>query len=310
MVSGPSSKRRAPCARRVRQQCCRAVARGARHGPGGRAPRGGRHRGHPEARRARVRAGLAAIGAPLLSQRPDRAGPRAGPPSRDDGRHRAREAARGCDRERRVPCSGLRRPARAGAAAVGAPAPAEAMVPVSVRADDQSRDLGNRISFAFIELPVEIASRPGRLARVHTGDGGFRGLGPARRHGRGARRARPAARPAQEPGSPHGIQRARLQPHGLEHPRAAPPGLHAGSGVGRGLPGRPLAEQHALSIGMFGYRESMFFGLYADPARCRVVAPGLPGGEIRTSPACAAARGTSRNAARGPARPARARRAA
>jgi hypothetical protein len=27
----------------------------------------------------------------------------------------------------------------------------------------------------------------------------------------------------------------------------------------------PLAEQHALSIGMFSYREHMCFGLYADP---------------------------------------------
>ena len=28
----------------------------------------------------------------------------------------------------------------------------------------------------------------------------------------------------------------------------------------------PLAEQHALSIGMFSYMDDLFFGLYADPA--------------------------------------------
>ena len=27
----------------------------------------------------------------------------------------------------------------------------------------------------------------------------------------------------------------------------------------------PLAEKHALSIGIFGYRDHLHFGLYADP---------------------------------------------
>ena len=94
MESGPSSERRAPRARRVRQQCCRAVARGARHGPHGGPARRGWPRGNTEARGARVRAGPAALGAVLLPQRPDR--PRAGarPPPRPHGGHRARQAAR------------------------------------------------------------------------------------------------------------------------------------------------------------------------------------------------------------------------
>ena len=38
-----------------------------------------------------------------------------------------------------------------------------------------------------------------------------------------------------------------------------------GSELLEAYPVVPLAENHALSIGMFGYRDHMHFGLYADP---------------------------------------------
>ena len=38
-----------------------------------------------------------------------------------------------------------------------------------------------------------------------------------------------------------------------------------GAELQRGLSRRPVAEGHALSIGMFSYRDHMFFGLYSDP---------------------------------------------
>ena len=37
--------------------------------------------------------------------------------------------------------------------------PLKAMVPVSVRTDDERTALGNRISFAFVELPLELGPR-------------------------------------------------------------------------------------------------------------------------------------------------------
>ena len=39
----------------------------------------------------------------------------------------------------------------------------------------------------------------------------------------------------------------------------------AGAKLDHAYPVVPLAEGHALSIGMFSYRESICFGLYADP---------------------------------------------
>ena len=44
----------------------------------------------------------------------------------------------------------------------------------------------------------------------------------------------------------------------------------------------PIAEQHSLAIGMFSYRDHMFFGLYADPETLPEVheMPALLGREI------------------------------
>jgi hypothetical protein len=38
-----------------------------------------------------------------------------------------------------------------------------------------------------------------------------------------------------------------------------------GAELSEAYPVVPIAEQHSLSIGMFSYRDDMFFGLYADP---------------------------------------------
>ena len=38
-----------------------------------------------------------------------------------------------------------------------------------------------------------------------------------------------------------------------------------GAELSEAYPVVPIAEQHSLAIGMFSYRDHMFFGLYADP---------------------------------------------
>jgi diacylglycerol O-acyltransferase len=38
-----------------------------------------------------------------------------------------------------------------------------------------------------------------------------------------------------------------------------------GAELSEAYPVVPIGEQHSLSIGMFSYRDHMFFGLYADP---------------------------------------------
>ena len=146
------------------------------------------------------------------------------------------------------------------------PHPLKAMVPVSVRADEQRQDLGNRISFAFIELPVEIASRSGRLERVHEATAAFKASGRPAGTGAmlGALGLLPG--PAQEPGGPHGVE---LRVCSTSPSRTSPARgsrvYMLGAELSEAYPVVPLAEQHALSIGMFSYRDALFFGLYADP---------------------------------------------
>ena len=139
------------------------------------------------------------------------------------------------------------------------------MVPVSVRADEQRQDLGNRISFAFIELPVEIASRSGRLARVHEATAAFKTSGRPAGTGAvlGALGLLPG--PPQEPGRAHRVEPARLQPHRLEHPRARGSRLHARRRASEAYPVVPLAEQHALVDRDVQLPRPLFFGMYADP---------------------------------------------
>ncbi len=145
------------------------------------------------------------------------------------------------------------------------PHPLKAMVPVSVRGEAQQQDLGNRISFAFIELPVEISSRPGRLAQVHQATAGFKSSG--RPAGTGAMLGALGLLP-----DPLKNQAARIasSPRVFNLTVSNIPGPRfsvymLGAELSEAYPVVPLAEQHALAIGMFSYRDILCFGLYADP---------------------------------------------
>jgi WS/DGAT/MGAT family acyltransferase len=148
----------------------------------------------------------------------------------------------------------------------GEPAqPLKAMVPVSVRADDQQRDLGNRITFAFVELPVATRSRAARLTHVRRETASFKQSGRAAGTGAmlGALGLLPdpvknrAARLASSP------RVFNLTVSNIPGPRY--PLFMLGAELNEAYPVVPIAEQHALAIGMFSYRDDMFFGLYADP---------------------------------------------
>ena len=145
------------------------------------------------------------------------------------------------------------------------PRPLKAMVPVSTRADDQHDQLGNRISFAFVDLPVDARTRVGRLRRIHEATAEFKrsgrpqgteavlgalGLLPAPLKGTAARFA----------ASPRVFN---LTVSNVPGPRF--PLYMLGAELQEAYPVVPVAEGHALSIGMFSYRDSMFFGLYSDP---------------------------------------------
>jgi len=141
----------------------------------------------------------------------------------------------------------------------------KAMVPVSVRSDEERTDLGNRISLAFVDLPVHLSTPAARLSEVHRATAAFKASGkPA-----GAETVfgalgmlpdalrTPAARMV-------GSARVyNLTVSNIPGPRF--PLYVLGSELKEAYPVVPLAEDHALSVGMFGYRDHLHFGLYADP---------------------------------------------
>jgi len=139
------------------------------------------------------------------------------------------------------------------------------MVPVSVRTEEERADLGNRISLAFVDLPVQLSSPAARLAAVHLATAAFKASGkPAGAEALfaalgmlpGALRT-PAARMV-------GSARVyNLTVSNIPGPRF--PLYVLGAELEEAYPVVPLAEDHSLSVGIFGYRDHLHFGLYGDP---------------------------------------------
>ena len=145
------------------------------------------------------------------------------------------------------------------------PSPLKAMVPVNVRDAGDDGSLGNRISFTFIDLPLDLASPQRRLARLHTATAAFkRGGKPAGAEAvLGALGLLPdplrnvAARTVASP------RVYNLTISNIPGPRV--PLYMLGAELLESHPVVPIAEGHALSIGIFSYCDTLSFGLYADP---------------------------------------------
>ena len=145
------------------------------------------------------------------------------------------------------------------------PRPLKAMVPVNVRETGDEGSLGNRISFAFIDLPLDVPSAHGRVARLHTATAAFkRGGKPAGAEAvLGALGLLPdplrsvAARAVSSP------RVYNLTISNVPGPRV--PVYMLGAELVESHAVVPIAEGHALSIGIFSHCERLSFGLYADP---------------------------------------------
>jgi diacylglycerol O-acyltransferase len=138
------------------------------------------------------------------------------------------------------------------------------MVPVSVRAEGEA-DAGNRITFAFIDLPVSRATAHERLAavkeqmrelkdsgRIAGSDALLGGLGllPEPLKVRAARAA-----------ASHRLYN--LTVSNVPGPRF---GLYAAGGRVRSIfPVIPVPDRHALAIGVLTYAQRAHFAMYADP---------------------------------------------
>lgn len=145
------------------------------------------------------------------------------------------------------------------------PQPLKAMVPVSVRGHDERRTLGNRISFAFIDLPLDVRSPRRRLQLVHQRTAAFkrsrRTAGTETVLSAVGRLPAPVkTRAARVAGSARVYN---LTVSNVPGPRV--PVYMLGAELAEAYPVVPLSDEHALSVGIFTYREHAHFGCYADP---------------------------------------------
>jgi diacylglycerol O-acyltransferase len=143
------------------------------------------------------------------------------------------------------------------------PVPLKTMVPVSVREDGELDELGNRISFMYVDLPCQEPDPERRLRGVHLGtqqgkEGGDPGAGDAL-----LRLAGYAPRPIQQL-----VTRLMASPRMFNLVVSNIPGpeekmFMLGCELKEAYPVVPLADRHALSIGMTTIQDRACFGLYA-----------------------------------------------
>jgi hypothetical protein len=136
------------------------------------------------------------------------------------------------------------------------------MVPVSVRADDDV--LGNRVSFVFADLPCEEPNPVRRLQRV-------KAMMSRRKQDREPEGADLAFKAAEHAPGPvqHAISRIFASPRTFNLvvsniPGPAQPMYMHGCRLEAAYPVVPLADRHALSVGMTSVRDRACFGIYAD----------------------------------------------
>src|SRR3954447_3573903 len=139
------------------------------------------------------------------------------------------------------------------------------MVPVNVRDPSGDAGPGNRITFAFLTLPVSTPSPPDRLAAI------VEEKGELKRSGRIARSAMLPRGPGALP-EPLKDRAARLaaSPRLYNLTISNVPGprmpLYVAGGLVRSIfPVVPIPDRHALAIGVLTYDERAHFALYADP---------------------------------------------
>ena len=143
------------------------------------------------------------------------------------------------------------------------PTDLKAMVPVNVRTEDD-RQAGNRISFLFVDLPCAEPDPLERLARIHAHVSGRRSDADPERADAALKAIELAPRPVQRI-----VSQAAASPRLFNLVVSNVPGPRIplwmlGCRLQEAYPVVPLAEEHALSIGMTTVGDQACFGLYAD----------------------------------------------
>jgi hypothetical protein len=139
------------------------------------------------------------------------------------------------------------------------------MVPVSRRGEDELAEMGNRIAFVFITLPVHLRDPLARLRAVRQETAAFKETerasgGEALLRGLGM-----LPSPLQAPFARYAASARMYNLVVSNVPGPRVPVYLLGAECVEVLPAIPLSEGHALSIGVFTLRDRVCFGAYADP---------------------------------------------
>jgi WS/DGAT/MGAT family acyltransferase len=140
----------------------------------------------------------------------------------------------------------------------------KAMVPVNVRDEGAEGDLGNRISFMFVELPCGEPDPLRRLADVHESTALRKAHGDPQGTDSALQALAYAPGPVQKVVS-HLVSSPRtfnLVVSNIPGPRI--PMYLRGCELQEAYPVVPLAQDHGLSIGMTTVKDDACFGFYAD----------------------------------------------
>jgi diacylglycerol O-acyltransferase len=143
------------------------------------------------------------------------------------------------------------------------PVPLKTMVPVSVREDGQLEELGNRISFMFVELPCQEPDPERRLHRIHLATKQGKEGGDPSATDAALKVVGYAPRAIQQI-----VSRLMASPRMFNLvvsniPGPPEPMFMLGCELKEAYPIVPLADRHALSIGMTTIQDRACFGLYA-----------------------------------------------
>lgn len=142
-------------------------------------------------------------------------------------------------------------------------APLKTMVPVNLREDRGAPELGNRISFVFVDLPCDEPDPVRRLQDVHLAMSERKDAGDPEAANAALAAIRYLPRTAQ-----HAISRAAASPRSYNItvsniPGPRQPMYMLGCEMEVAYPVVPIADHHTVSIGMTSVGERACFGLYA-----------------------------------------------
>jgi diacylglycerol O-acyltransferase / wax synthase len=138
------------------------------------------------------------------------------------------------------------------------------MVPVNVRGDEAAADLGNRISFIFVDLPCDESDPVERLFRVHASTRTRKQAGQPKGADIVMRALGFAPRPVRQLAA-HAAASSRAYNLTISNiPGPTEPMWMRGCFLEAAHPVIPLSDRHALSIGLTTIGDGAHFGVYAD----------------------------------------------